>query len=444
MQRNIKKIATSVPTLPTLKRVAAYARVSSGKDAMLHSLSVQVSYYSNLIQKNPEWQYVGVYADEAMTGTKSDRPEFQRLLSDCRNGKIDMVITKSISRFARNTVTMLETVRELKSIGVDVYFEEQNIHSTSGDGELMITIMASFAQEESCSASENCKWRVREDFKNGIVPSITMLGYRRTPDGGLEIEPREAEIVHMIFNDFLSGMGQQAIANKLNKLDIPTRRGYLWRRESVGIILQNEKYTGDMLLQKTFNENHLTKRKMFNKGQLPMYLVQGSHEAIINKVTFETVQAEIKRRAEVYTNKRTDNRYPFSGKITCGNCGASYRRKLNNVGTKYENPVWICTTFNLHGKKHCPTAKQVPEKVLLALTAGVLGLIAFDKKIFSEQIDSMVIPAPNQVLYRFKDGHEITRTWADRSRRDSWTDEMRRTAGEKSKARIAQCLEQEM
>lgn len=444
MQRNIKKVAISAPALPTSKRVAAYARVSSGKDAMLHSLSAQVSYYSDLIQRNPQWQYVGVYADEALTGTKADRPEFQRLLADCRSGKVDMIITKSISRFARNTVTMLETVRELKSIGVDVYFEEQNLHSTSGDGELMLTIMASFAQEESRSVSENCKWRVREDFKKGMVSSITMLGYRRTADGGLEIEPQEAEIVRMIFSNFLSGMGRQAIADKLNEMDISTRRGYLWRPESVGVILQNEKYTGDMLLQKTFNENHLTKRKLFNKGQLPMYLVQGSHEAIIDKSIFDAVRVEIKRRAEVYTNKRTDSRYPFSGKIICGNCGASYRRKQNNAGTKYENPVWICTTFNLHGKKHCPTAKQVPEKALLALTAKVLGLKEFDETVFSEQIDSMVIPAPNQVLYRFKDGHEVTGTWTDRSRRDSWTDEMRRAAGEKTKVRMAQCPEQEM
>ena len=441
MQRNIKEVAVSVPALPTLKRVAAYARVSSGKDAMLHSLSAQVSYYSNLIQRNPEWQYVGVYADEALTGTKADRPEFQQLLTDCRSGKVDMVITKSISRFARNTVTMLETVRELKSIGVDVFFEEQNIHSISGDGELMLTIMASFAQEESRSVSENCKWRVREDFKKGVVSSITMLGYRRTADGSLEIEPQEAEIVRMIFSDYLSGKGQQAIANKLNGLDIPTRRGYLWHRESVGIILQNEKYTGDILLQKTFNENHLTKRKLFNKGQLPMYLVQGSHEAIIDKAAFEAVQIEVKRRATAYANKRSDRQYPFSGKITCGGCGASYRRKLNNVGTKYENLVWICTAFNLHGKKHCPTAKQIPEKALLALTAEILGLTEFDEAVFAEKIDSMVIPAPNQVIYRFKDGHEVTGTWADRSRRNSWTDEMRRAAKERSKTRVAQCRE---
>ena len=184
--------------IPKLKRVAAYARVSSGKDAMLHSLSAQVSYYSNLIQNHSGWQYVGVYADEALTGTKENRENFQRLLTDCRSGKVDMVITKSISRFARNTVTLLKTVRELKNMGVDVFFEEQNIHSLSADGELMLTILASYAQEESLSASENQKWRVKQKFLNGEPWRTVMLGYRA--DGGhLVIVPEEAEVVRSIF-----------------------------------------------------------------------------------------------------------------------------------------------------------------------------------------------------------------------------------------------------
>lgn len=206
-KRLIQIITPTIPMQPKLLRVAAYARVSSGKDAMLHSLSAQVSYYSQMIQDNPEWLYCGVYADEALTGTKSNRAEFQKLLTECRNGKIDLVITKSISRFARNTVTLLETVRELKDIGVDVFFEEQNIHTISSDGELMLTILSSYAQEESLSASENKKWQIRKDFEQGKIGSITMLGYRRNADGVLEIEPNEAEIVRMIFADYLSGMG---------------------------------------------------------------------------------------------------------------------------------------------------------------------------------------------------------------------------------------------
>lgn len=198
-----------------LLRTAAYARVSSGKDAMLHSLSAQVSYYNSFIQSNPEWLFCGVYADEALTGTKDNRENFQRLLSECRAGRIDLIITKSISRFARNTVTLLETVRELKELGVDVYFEEQNIHSISPDGEFMLTLLGSYAQEESYSASENQKWRIRKDFEQGRLGSITMLGYERSNDGTLIIVPEEAETVRMIFNDYLNGMGKNAIANKL-------------------------------------------------------------------------------------------------------------------------------------------------------------------------------------------------------------------------------------
>lgn len=357
MRRIIKTVAPSAPKLPNMKRVAAYARVLTGKDTMLHSLSAQVSFYSELIQKNPEWQYVGVYADEAVTGTSANRPEFQHLLLDCRARKIDMFITKSISRFARNTVTMLETVRELKALGVDVYFEEQNIHSTSRDGELMLTILASFAQEESRSVSENCKWRIREDFKQGSIPTITMLGYRRNLDGGLEIEPYEAEVVRSIFWDFLGGMGKQAIANKLNDLDIPTRRGTTWHIDAVGYILSNEKYVGNLLLQKTFLENHLTKRKVYNTGQLPMYWVEASHEAIVAKEIFDAVQAEIKRRKKGSSTKKEKQTYPFTGMMVCGGCGKHYRRKIARAGTKYASPVWICSTFNTKGKKHCPTSK---------------------------------------------------------------------------------------
>ena len=197
MERIVVRRHFPKANIPQLKRVAAYARVSSGKDAMLHSLSAQVSYYNDLIQNHSGWQYAGVYADEALTGTKDNRDNFQRLLTDCRAGKIDMVITKSISRLARNTVTLLETVRELKNMGVDVFFEEQNIHSLSADGELILTILASYAQEESLSASENQKWRVRQNFMNGKPWRGFMLGYRYDGEK-YTIVPDEAEIVRSI------------------------------------------------------------------------------------------------------------------------------------------------------------------------------------------------------------------------------------------------------
>ena len=224
MERTIKKIVFPVQEAPKLTRVAAYARVSSGKDAMLHSLSAQVSYYNELIQRHPGWVFCGVYADEALTGTKADRENFTRLLQDCKAGKVDMVITKSISRFARNTVTLLETVRELKLIGVDVYFEEQNIHSISADGELMLSILASYAQEESLSASENQKWRIKRNFENGMPWNGTLLGYRYE-NGKYIIVPDEAETVQLIFDSYLSGMGITAIMKMLNEKGILSRNG---------------------------------------------------------------------------------------------------------------------------------------------------------------------------------------------------------------------------
>ena len=438
-ERDIQRVIQGVTALPIQKRVAAYARVSSGKDAMLHSLSAQVSYYSEMIQRNPEWRYAGVYADEGITGTKTERPEFQRLLSDCRSGRVDMVITKSISRFARNTVTLLESARELKGIGVDVYFEEQNIHTASGEGELMLTLLASFAQEESRSVSENCKWRIRDDFKQGMVCSITMLGYRRTKEGGLEIEPNEADIVRMIFTEYLNGKGAQAIANKLNETELPTRRGMRWYADPVHGVLTNEKYTGDMLLQKVYHENHLTKKTILNNGILPQYFVEDSHEAIIDKETFAAVQAEISRRAALFRKEKEPVTPVFTGIISCGCCGKHYHRKLNAAGTKYEKPVWICATYDKRGKKYCPDSRQIPEYILCNLTAGALGLNEFDCAIFARQITAMTVSAPNEVTYRFKDGQEVSAVWSARPRHKSWTDEMRRAAGDKTKERLQQC-----
>lgn len=208
------------------KRVAAYARISCVKDAMLHSLSAQVSYFSNLIQRNPDWIFAGIYTDE-VTGTTKERKDFQRLLADCRNGQIDMIIVKSLSHFARNTVTLLETVRELKALDVDVFFEEQNIHSMNGDGELMLSILASFAQEESRSVSENCKWRIRNDFQRGKPSFFRIYGYKMK-SGRLEIVSEEAAIVRMIFRDYLDGMGCELISKKLNEMKISPMTSDQW------------------------------------------------------------------------------------------------------------------------------------------------------------------------------------------------------------------------
>lgn len=337
------------PIAPSIKKVAAYARVSSGKDAMLHSLSAQVSYYNDYIQQQPGWVFAGVYADEALTGTKETRADFQRLLGDCRQGKVHMILTKSISRFARNTVTLLETVRELKDMGVDVYFEEQNIHTMSADGELMLTILASYAQEEARSASENQLWRVKRNFEMGKPWNCTMLGYRY--DGGqLQIVPEEAEIVQRIFRLYQDGVGTQQIAKHLNKDRLLTRQGKPWTRNGVMLILKNYAYTGNLILQRTYNENYITKRKMQNNGQLPHYHATDTHEAIIDLDAFLAVQLEMERRAKTYTKTGPTASYPFSKKLVCSICSQTYRRKVSHGIAK-----WVCPTFTTWGRDTCPS-----------------------------------------------------------------------------------------
>ncbi len=408
----ITQIKSGAPPLPERKKAAAYARVSSGKDAMLHSLAAQVSYYSEYIGKHSEWEYIGVFADEALTGTKDSRPEFQRMFAECRAGNIQIIITKSISRFARNTVTVLQSVRELKALGVDVFFEEQNIHSLSSDGEFMLTILASYAQEESRSASENQKWRIRKNFSEGKTYNLHMLGYRAV-NGRLQIIPEEAETVKAIFADYLSGMGTESIVNKYTTLGVNISTSGLYR------MLRNEKYQGNLLLQKRFRDNHITKRDMINVGQLPKYSVTDAHKPIVDCETFAAVQAEIVCRTEIYAPRaKPQERYAFTGIIKCGKCGAYYRRKHNNAGTKYEKVVWICDTYNSKGKAAC-ASRQIPEDVLLMKAAEVGG---------AENIAGIVVPEHNKLIFTLKDGRRIYTEWQNPSRRESWTPEMRDTA----------------
>ena len=398
--------------LPKLTRVAAYARVSSGKDAMLHSLSAQVSYYSELIQNHSGWQYVGVYADEALTGTKENRENFQRLLTDCRSGKVDLVITKSISRFARNTVTLLETVRELKNMGVDVFFEEQNIHSLSADGELMLTILASYAQEESLSASENQKWRVKQKFSNGQPWRTYMLGYRYDGEQ-LVIVPEEAEIVRSIFADYLDGKGVVAIMKRLNEEGILTQQGFTWHQSAVQRVLRNYTYTGNLLLQTKFRENHLTKRTVVNRGELPQYHIQNSHEPIIDMDTYKAAQIEMAHRADQFGKPQTTATYPFTGLITCAGCGKRYRRKMKKTG-----PVWICSTYNTLGKAACQS-KAIPESVLIDIVDEIGGV---------GNLTAIQAANNNTLVLTLTSGQQIVKQWQDRSRRESWTPEMREAA----------------
>lgn len=422
MERMIRQVEFPAEA-PKLTRVAAYARVSSGKDTMLQSLSAQISYYSNLIQKHPGWQYCGVYADEAMTGTKDDRENFQRLLEDCRSGKIDMIITKSISRFARNTVTLLETVRELKLLGVNVFFEEQNIYTLSADGELMMTILASYAQEESRSASENQKWRIRANFKDGLPWNGTMLGYK-IQDGIYVPQTEEADLVRLIFNLYNNGWGIYKIAKHLNQLGYRTRRGNLWSQGTLQKLLKNYTYTGNLLLQTSYVADHITKKKKVNHGELPMYHAQNSHDAIIPLVEFQTTQEVRQERAKHYVHHCDPTVvYPFSGKLQCEGCGRNYRRKMVSRG-----PAWLCSTYNTRGKQYCPTAKAIPEDTLMTVAARVLGTEEFDEALFLERIERIEVGAENRLNFIFKDGFSVQTLWQDRSRRESWTADKREAA----------------
>lgn len=433
-------IVPLIPPLPKRKRVAAYARVSVDKDAMLHSLTAQISYYKRLIQSRPEWEYAGVYADEGLTGTKENRPEFQRLLADCRAGKIDMVIVKSVSRLARNTVTMLATVRELKGLGIDVLFEKENIHSMSGDGELMLSILASFAQEESLSVSENCKWRIRKNFATGEGNSFDMYGYK-IRGGVYEIVPEEADIVRQIYEWYLGGMGTGRIAIELNLNQIPPCRGTAWNRTAIMSVLRNEKYTGNILLQKTFISDHLTKAKRRNQGELPQYYVEGSHEAIIDKATFDRVQEELKRRADLYEtgNSVVTEHNPLAKKITCGICGKHFIRKFANTKAKYQTPIWVCQTYLAKTKAACPS-RRISEKVLFPILAGILGVPDEDVPDQCRRIQEIVVYPEGRLIIRMED-ETIERHWENPSRALSWTDEMKAEAVRKERER-QECLKQ--
>lgn len=426
MERIVERVDSYIPAQPRALRVCAYARVSSGKDAMLHSLSAQVSHYSEMIQSHIGWVYCGVYSDEALTGTKSDREGFQQMLTDCRAGKIDMVITKSISRFARNTVTLLQTVRELKSMGIDVYFEEQYIHTISADGELMMTILASYAQEESLSASENQKWRVRKAFENGELINLRFLfGYSITADG-VQINEKEAAIVREIFSRFNGGESMSSISRDLNARGYRGALGGKWCAERMRNTLSNEKYLGNALLQKRYRNNHIEKKLVANKGELPMYYAEGTHEPIIDQATFDKAQERLRMLAQQTANRKKPTRSAFSGLIHCGLCGSTYKRV-----TYRKKHYWNCTTFQTKGKSEC-AAKRIPEETLEVLTCEVLGEGSIDSDMVRSKITAIRADKNNVVVYCMDDGSEIAKRWKDRSRAESWTPEMKEKARQRA------------
>lgn len=426
---------TEIPAKPQDEktiRVAAYARVSADKDAASHSLETQMEYYANYIKQRSDWILVDVYSDNGISGTTDHRPEFQRMLNDCRKGKVDLIITKSITRFARNTVVLLETIRELKAIGIDVFFEKENMHSISPDGELMLTLLAIYAEEEAKSASENQKWRIRKKFEKGEPWVGNMLGYRLI-NGEMIIIPEEAEIVKMIFNDYLSGMGFQAIARKLNNLGIPARLGNYWHTNAVLQILHNEKYAGNMLLQKTYRPDFKVKHNKPNHGEKRQYFVENSHEAIINPEVFKKAQDEARRRSEKYFAVHKNNNSEgnlFAGLMTCGLCNSPYRKRIAHSTSKPE-PTWICSKYFELGKQYC-SSQQIPEDILVDKTKKVLGVDDLSREIIAEEITKIDVTGHFHLRFNLKDGSARDVVWEHKSRRDSWTDEMKEAARQRA------------
>ena len=422
----------AVPRPPKLVRVAAYARVSTDKDAAFHSLEAQTEYYEDYVHAHPDWQLVDIYSDNGISGTIIARPEFQRMLEDCRAGKVDLVITKSITRFARNTVVLLETVRELKKRGIDCYFEKENMHSISPDGELLLTLLAMYAEEEARSASENQKWRIKKKFEKGEPWVGRMLGYR-LGDGKLEVVPEEAKLVKHIFASYLSGMSITAIAKQLNQAAVPAQISDIWRPSSIRGILANEKYTGNMVLQKTYRPDFRTKKYAHNTGQVCKYYVASSHEAIIAIEDFEAVQQRLQQNCTANRPKRPDGPNLFTGLIKCGQCGGSYVHRNTGKG-KYKHPVWTCRRYYELGKAVCP-AQSISETILIEKTKEVLGLgaeDALDRELLLSKVKKIVVPEPHQLIYYMKDDTITTIPWQHKSRRESWTPEMREAARQKT------------
>ena len=346
--KKITRIELPIPIIKRRKKVAAYARVSTYTERLKHSLSAQISYYSAMIQANTEWEFVRVYADEYISGTgTAKRTEFQNMIKDCEEGKIDIILTKSISRFARNTIDLLENIRHLKDLGIAVIFEKENINSMSGDGELMLTILASYAQEEVRSISDNIKWRMRKSMKMGkpnAVTSFHILGYEWENDT-LVIVPKEADIVRRIFREYKSGNSLYKISKGLNADGISTKRGYQWDSTAIQRILKNITYTGNILHQKQYVVDPISKVRKNNHGELPQYYVESTHDDIIDKSEFDCIQDIMKERGiqKPWMCHQSDIDF-FRGKIVCKKCGCKF---WHQVGHKEHKNVhyWRHSTY---------------------------------------------------------------------------------------------------
>lgn len=356
------------------RRVAGYARVSTDSEEQLTSYEAQVDYYTHFIQERPDWEFVRVYTDEGISAVNTKKRDgFNQMVSDALAGQIDLIVTKSVSRFARNTVDSLVTVRKLKEKGVEVYFQKENIYTLDSKGELLITIMSSLAQEESRSISENVTWGQRKRFADGKVslPYGQFLGYKRGENGLPEIVPEEAEIVRLIYSLFIEGKTTCGIAKQLTAEGIPTPSGKeKWQSSTIESILTNEKYKGDALLQKAFTVDFLTKKQKKNEGEVPQYYVENSHPAIIDPNEWQLVQNEFERRKTI--GRKYSGNSIFSSRLVCGECGEFFGSKTWHSNDPYRKTVWQCN-HKYDGDSRCSTPtldeEEIKARFLNALTS---------------------------------------------------------------------------
>ena len=366
------------------RKVAGYARVSTDHEDQITSYEAQVDYYTNYIKSRPDWEFVSIYTDEGISATNTKKREgFKRMIADAKAGCIDLIITKSVSRFARNTVDSLTTIRELKDMGIEVYFEKENIWTLDSKGELLISIISSIAQEESRSISENVTWGQRKRFADGKVsfPYSRVLGLDKGTDGQIVIDEEQAETVRLIFKLFLEGMSPYAVAKELTERGIKTSTGKdKWNQATIRRMLSQEKYKGDALLQKEFTIDYLQHKMVKNEGQVPQYYVEGNHEAIISPEVFDMVQAELERR-----KRSTGSRYSgvsiFSNKVKCGDCGGWYGSKVWHSNDKYRRIIYRCN--HKYGDEKCKTPHITEDEIKALFVKAFNELLSEKEEILS-------------------------------------------------------------
>lgn len=409
-----KQLIQDTENSPSQKlRVAAYARVSTEQDEQQSSYEAQVNYYTTYIKNNPNWEFVDVFADEGVTGTNTKKREgFNLMISKALNGEIDLILTKSISRFARNTVDTLQMVRKLKAAGVEVIFEKENLHTFDSKCEVMLSILASLAQEESRSISENIRWGHQRSMQNGDVHMAysSFLGYRKGEDGRPEIVEEEAEIVRSIYQMFLSGMTIRHIASHLTDKGIPTpMKKKVWSVSTIKSILTNEKYKGDALLQKTYTTDYLTKKVKKNDGEVRQYLVENSHDPIIDSETFDLVQEKLAKQ-NAYKAKIRDD-HPISNTLICADCGGFFGHKVwHNYNNTKRYDVWYCNQKYANTIKcQTPVLKQneLAEafKKVLAMTRRPEN--EFSNTLWRELIDHVIVYPDLRLEFYLTDNTKI-------------------------------------